>query len=352
MTRRWRTFLLCLIVLASTGTAQLDKDVRYLKARAQRLMEERNLGFAIKHLDRAIGLFPKDGELRLLLGECHYQREEWKAAGEAFASGVKLRPDLLSRVPHYPLSVLRAGDVAEARRIYESMVATGTDKGIENGEYGLGMLLIHDGKLEAALGHLKRALTYDPKSEKINFRLGYVLQRQGRLKEARRHFEVVAARNRLHEPALHALALVCFRLGDKKAAGKWKAAHEKARAAMVRIGDCQRALAKNAGDLAALRTLADLYFEFHRWSKAQGPYRALTASQPKNPEPRFRYAYCAFQLGRILEARQQLEQMRRRYPGYEPAAELLRQMNAKRDAKSKELEKKSSGPTPRSGAGS
>ncbi len=314
-------------------------------------MEERNLGFAIKHLERAIRLFPKDGELRLLLGECRYQREEWKAAGQAFASGIQLRPDLLSRVPHYPLSVMRGGDVPGARRIYEAMVAAGTDRGIENGEYGLGMLLIHDGKLDAALEHLKRALTYDPKSEKINFRLGYVLQRQGRLKEARRHFEVVAARNRLHEPALHALALVCFRLGDKEAAGQWKAAHEKARAAMVRIGDCQRALAKNAGDLATLKTLADLYFDFHRWSKAQGPYRALTAAQPANPEPRFRYTYCAFQLGRILEARQQLEQIRRRYPDYQPAAKLLGAMNAKRDAKKKALEKKGAESPSRKGGG-
>ncbi len=323
------------VVLASSGTAQLDKDIRYLKARAQRLMEERNLGFAVKYLADAIERFPKDGELRLLLGECHYQREEWKAAGEAFAAGVELRPDLLSRVPHYPLSVLRAGETERARRIYESMVATGTEKGIENGEYGLGMLLIHDGALDAALEHLRRALTYDPKSEKINFRLGYVLQRQGRLKQARRHFEVVAARNRLHEPALHSLALVCFRLGDKEAAARWKRAHEKARAAMVRIGDCQRALAKNAGDREALETLAGIYFEYHRWSKARGPYRALTASQSRNPEPRFRYAYCEFQLGRILEARQQLEQIRRRFPDYRPAKELLDTMNAKREAKKK-----------------
>ena len=291
--------IMILLGCAAVQAQQHNRDLKYMKKRAQRLMEEMNLGFAIVHLERSIEIHPQDGELRMLMGECLFELDRYAEAAESFATGVKHQADLLARVPHYPLALVRVGRLDEAMKLYEEMSAIGTPEAIEHGEYGKGLVCIHKGSPKKALEHLKRALHYDPDSQKINFRIGYVLRQTGALKEAKAHFESVVSRDALHEPALHNLAMTCHQLKLREEARAWKKQHARARLTLVQIGNLKRAIAANPQDRKSLAALADIWYTHRLWGRAYGPYRALTVAYPTNPEPRFRMAHCLFQKGGI-----------------------------------------------------
>jgi len=323
---------LCLLFILCTSTfaQQHDRDTIYMKRRAQRLMQEMNFSFAITHLERSIKLRPRDADLFMLYGECLFKMDRLEDAVQAFAQGYRLNPSLLPKISHYPLCLVRLARLDEARAIYETMAKAGTPMAFQQSAYGLGLIGIHEGNLKMARQHLLRALEYDPTSQKINFRLGYVKRQLGELKSARQHFLNVVARDALHEPALHNLALTCRQLGLKEEALKYKRLHSKTRGTLVTIGNLKRALALKAKDTESLAKLADIWYSHRLWNKAYGPYRALTVAYPHDPVPRFRMARCLFQKNDLMPARQQLEQVVRRWPNFEPARVMLADMNSKK----------------------
>ena len=228
-----------LLFAGATVCAQasgLRNDVRYLKKRAEKMLAERDFRGAEVFLRDVAKRFPKDAEVHVLHGESLFLLERPAAAAEAFARGLARDESLLPRVPHYPLALLRAGRLDAAKKTYVAMERVAPDdRARAKAAFGLGLVALHRGDREQALGDLERAVTLDSRATKARYRLGQLLVDLGRYDEAIGHLRRVIEQDGLHEAAAHQLALACHRAGQAEEAARWRERHREIRRALIRI---------------------------------------------------------------------------------------------------------------------
>lgn len=99
---------------------------------------------------------------------------------------VKLHPDFAWTRFALIRSLCEASQWDEAHNIFESVLQLEPD-GFEVYLWR-GIFAEHDDDLDAAAGHLRKALEFNPESTLAHLRLGNLLGRQGKLKEAREEF--------------------------------------------------------------------------------------------------------------------------------------------------------------------
>ena len=320
------TFMFVLLTVATSAgplEAQVtDGGPRYAASRARRLMDEYNFSFAKTHLLTKIVAYPEDSELHILLGEVCHALEQYEDAVPAFKKGIALDTKVVSKVPNYPLTLFKLGRLDDALVAYKRMSAEGADRAKGQGYYGVGLVKKHQGKLAEAEAALKRSLTYMPKSPKVNYHLGLVLRRLGKLKEAIERFETVVERDGLHLACVHNLALTWRQLGDKKKSREWQKKYREVGRDAELASTIRRRLAQNRGTPAMRGQLADIYFRHRRFEQSKGLYQALTAVRFQPIESRYRWAVCHYQTGDPRMARVQLENVLRQAPNHGASKKL------------------------------
>ncbi|HEX6881275.1 MAG TPA: tetratricopeptide repeat protein [Terriglobales bacterium] len=103
--------------------------------------------------------------------------------------GFRRRPDSAKLVLMLAQTYQSNGDWQNARRYYEEMVAlSGDSRLMAMGHYGLGSLEEEQGNLQLAEEQYRRAISTASTAAGYHQRLGFLLQREGRLEEAKAEF--------------------------------------------------------------------------------------------------------------------------------------------------------------------
>jgi predicted Zn-dependent protease len=187
----------------------------------------------------------------------------------------------------------------------------------------LGQIRAQQGRPADAVAAFERALAKNPASSQVRSRLGAVLleqaeaakgaERSALLQRARAEFERSASEDAACVDAqmgLLRLHLVAPETGPAGAAER------------------HAARAVELDPLTATYEVADLAEKKERFDLAERYYEASHKLFPDNPWLEFKHAIMLARLGRIGEARTQLEGILARMPDFQPASEVLKQLPA------------------------
>ncbi|MFT7619384.1 MAG: tetratricopeptide (TPR) repeat protein [Planctomycetota bacterium] len=331
--------VIALLLLTSISAAQLEGDPRYVKKRAERMMARLNYEAAIDYLQGACKRIEKDGEIRLLLGECFFARSRWVEAAKAFKDGVWLDQDLAGRVSHYPLALIRCNKLDEAEEQSKILVAKGSNGRLKaNGNFGQGLIAWHRGEIDAAIKFFKAALGHDSRLPKAHYRLGLAYLKKKKLELGIASLQRTLDLDGLHHAAAHNLALAYGRAKNRDAAKLWRERHRTILKSTSEISQIKRSLQLEPDQIPLVRRLADLYYKHKLFEDAAMPYSACVADAPATAEPRYLYASCLFETGNYHGARLQLAQVVERFPDHKRAKKIYETILkiAEADGKAKE----------------
>lgn len=169
-----------------------------LKVAYGRLMEETgNLSEARKSYASAVEIQPKETDAILGLARLDQLSGNFEQAEVSYKKAVKVSPN--SALAHYSLGQFYASqerwqDASDS--LTKAMLAEPDDT---QARYALAVALVHTGKVDAALPHFIRTIG----DAEAHYNVGLILQQQGDLENAERHFalavtkkpELVAAQN-------------------------------------------------------------------------------------------------------------------------------------------------------------
>lgn len=131
-----------------------------------------NVQAANSELAGALQKYPADGGLYNLRGILGADREQWEGAESDFTQAINLKPDLSSAYFNLERAYEKQGQLADARRILESLAAR--DPASEKALEALADVAYKQHDLEGALGYLAHARDMDPKNASVHFFFGIV----------------------------------------------------------------------------------------------------------------------------------------------------------------------------------
>ncbi|MEZ6196436.1 MAG: tetratricopeptide repeat protein [Planctomycetota bacterium] len=188
--------------------------------------------------------------------------------------------------------------------------------------YGVGLVKLNRGDEPGALAAFQRAHGFNPRSSKINYRLGIAYRMAKKPDEALRHLEMVLDRNGLHEAAAYNVAMAWTQKKDAAKVKEWKRRHREIRDARVKLAGFRARLTERPGDALLLRNIAEILLEFGNHDEAVGVWRAVRAQASTDAEVVYKYALCLFHVGDYFASRTQLEQAMRLDPELKEAQAL------------------------------
>jgi len=150
------------------------------------LLSEGRTRRGLRALESALSLDENNAELRFILGEYYF------LLGKTLEAAIFLRGVLEDLPGHFGARLLLgllSGDIGEeetGRQHLEQAIAL--DANSFAAHYGLGRLLAREGKMAAALPHLKRALALNPTPE-THYLVGRAYLEEGHPKRALQHFQ-------------------------------------------------------------------------------------------------------------------------------------------------------------------
>jgi Tfp pilus assembly protein PilF len=195
----------------------------------------------------------------------------------------------------------RRGDLAQARRIYESL----RDKDPQNQQYHhrLAVLSAREGKLPESDRHFRATFESGPPTAEILSDYGYFLYLQHRLPEAERVLRDGLAMEPHHQSALNNLGLTLGQLGRFeealaifRQAGNDAEAHSKLAYIYAQLGEFDRAITHYSHALSfdpTLRSAAEAMLQVHQQKQSleavaahqRAPQQALAGTTAAPPVP-------------------------------------------------------------------
>jgi tetratricopeptide (TPR) repeat protein len=250
---------------------------------------------------RAQALAPKVFEWQYLDGVLLQRLVRHTEAAERLRAAVALRPDYAPARVKLAESLFEAGDVREAGRLFEALAKEPLTEPM--GRFGLAKIAAAEGKHDAAIEHLRRAIELFPEWGSALYALALSYRALGRREEAQRalaeHARYGPQWPGLEDPVLAALAEV----------------RDDARALLQRgvklagLGDLAGAIETHEAALAQEPTLArahanliSLYGRQKNWAKAAEHYEAVVKLGAELETAHYDYAVLLGMQGRMEEA--------------------------------------------------
>jgi tetratricopeptide (TPR) repeat protein len=181
---------LCLAGVLAFATAGLGSDKRALERHlknAQALIDQEKYGEAVPELAKAVSLEPALPGAYYQLGYCYWKLNQLQPARRAFERELEFFPP----DPHslYYLGRISAaeGDTAAAIRHFEKAAQIGAVLDVYE---RLGSAYLRDGKLEAAILWLEKAVRQHPERGEPHYLLGRAYLRAGRTSHAHAQFSL------------------------------------------------------------------------------------------------------------------------------------------------------------------
>jgi tetratricopeptide (TPR) repeat protein len=202
------------VALLEPREADLGQDRLYSYLMGSALLRRNELQRGQVFIDR---LF-RDGDTapaRVLMAVAHMRREDRRAALAEMERAVELDPNLPTVHSLHGRALMESGRRPEAAEAFRRELA-GNPNDFDSNLY-LGLLLKDEGTPDEALDHLKRASRLRPQDPRVLYGLGSLHLAQGRVAEAEKALEAVAAATPDYLQAHVLLAMVYYRQKKKDA---------------------------------------------------------------------------------------------------------------------------------------
>jgi tetratricopeptide (TPR) repeat protein len=164
---------------------------------------------SIHFLKAALEHDPANLELRMLLGEIHFQTQEYTSAKECVAQVLAAKPESFEATFLMGLIEHRKGNLKEAQTELEH--AVGLKKESSAAHASLGSLLAEIGNNQQALKHLNTALKLKP-SAPVHFLMGAAYYGAGQQKRAIQHLRQATKLDPQFGEAYYQLGLLCLEM--------------------------------------------------------------------------------------------------------------------------------------------
>jgi type IV pilus assembly protein PilF len=218
---RWGLAVMAVAALTAAcgggrSTKRQPQDDLAQKVRlAQGYLRAGRVGPALQAAQEAIALDPKNADLYNLEGQVYFMSGRYPEAEEAFKKALELDPHFTD--VHNTLGALysETGRPAEAERELRLALEDHAYPTPEKVYLNLGVLYASQGRDDEAISMLRKAVEIAPEYYQAHYQLASVLDRQGKLEEAAREYEVAQPDYRNSGEYHYRLGLVYFRLGDQ-----------------------------------------------------------------------------------------------------------------------------------------
>lgn len=278
-------------------------------------------------------------EAHLGAGYEDLKNNRFEAAAREFRSALALDPKLVLQA-QFPLAVslFELHQTEEARHEFEAVRRAAGDH--PNVEYYLGRLDLTEGKLDAAILELNKAVANPPFPDTAYY-LGYAYLRRQDLTLAEKWLRK-AAEAAPRDPAVqYQLGLLYSKAGRKEEAQEAYSKSEQLRRREAEVDklrlDCKQSL--DQGPLDAARPVCDqlfdpddaekltmlgtIYGQHGHYAEALKPLRRAAELSPNSPQMQYNLAFDYFRLNRYSEAREPLAKAVERWPDLYPLNALL-----------------------------
>lgn len=240
---------------------------------------------AIQVAERLVKQFPGRAEPLLLLGQVHYEQENYSEAIGIWEKGLKIDAS-------QPAAYQAMGSMALQEGDYESAIAHWR-KAIEvepewpGARRAIGLALMHLQRIEEAVTEFQQDLKISPDASQAHFLLGQAYLQLEKFEEARQHYEAAVREAPRFTSAYYALFRVLTRLGEpdgaKEALTKFqdlKGGDQKAKREGEEAYDdmvAQRGALASTYDRAGM-----IFWEYGNISKAMEHFRVAAQLDPMN----------------------------------------------------------------------
>ena len=146
---------------------------------------------AIKWLEKAVSLDPKNQDAWYYLGRAYYTRSRLSEAENAFKTALQLDPQNSKAENGLGLVFESSAQPAAALEAYRKAIAwdQGSPRKSEQPYVNLGSLLLEQGRTKDAIQPLETAVALAPDNSYCHLRLGAAYLRAGRMDQAQRELE-------------------------------------------------------------------------------------------------------------------------------------------------------------------
>ncbi len=203
-------------------------------ARCKQLIDAGLYQGARARLQPIVEQHPKWARAALLLGLTYYRESRFEAANELFAQALEADPEELAVRPLYGWSLYSLGELAEAEKMFESLLKRRPD--YTAAHYGLGLIYLDRDQTDAALKRFKTLAQLASKQEdrtmegRAHGRLGDLYLRLDDLASAKAELELAVELFPDDHDALFTLSRVLQRLGDEEGADEARKRFEEVKA--------------------------------------------------------------------------------------------------------------------------
>lgn len=271
---------------------------------------------------RAHRLDPKSFDWAYDLGYVLFEQGQYTQAVEALREALKLRPDYVPGQLKLAESMLSAGQLAGAGKLYQQIVRQHSNNA--RAYYGLGRVQASQGNNLAAVQSLSKACELVPQYGAAQFALAVAYRKLGEQQKAAEHFKIYKANMAIVPPSHDAIRAAVKHLNHTALA------HVRRGIEMAKAGDLQgaiqqhlEALQSDPQDLQAYINLIQLYARAGKIEKAEQAYHKAVALNPNRADCYYNYGVMMFNLHRYAAAEQAMKKSIRINPNYPDAHDDL-----------------------------
>jgi type IV pilus assembly protein PilF len=182
---------------------------------AQSMMNAGRVGDALSLMDEALEGEPDNPGLWSFYGKFNFQAGKYDEAEKAFVKALEIDPYMTDAHNFLGAVYNEQGRPDEAEREFLIALKDPAYPSPQMVYLNLALLYGTQGRDEEAISNLRRAVEIDPKYYQAHFELASLLDRDGKIAEAAREYEVAAPAYRNVGDYHYRLGFVYFRLGEK-----------------------------------------------------------------------------------------------------------------------------------------
>ncbi len=301
----------------------------------------RRASFAQDHIQSPAGHVGSDDapEAHLGAGYEDLKNDRFEAAAREFRAALALNPKLVLQA-RFPLAVslFELHQTEEARREFEAVRRDAGDH--PNVEYYLGRMDLTEGKLDAAILELNKAIAQPPFPDTAYY-LGYAYLKRHDLALAEKWLRQAAESAPRDSAVQDRLGLLYSEAGRKEEAQRAYSRSEQLRRRDAEVHklrlDCIQKLDQGSledarpvceqlfdpDDAEELTMLGTIYGQHGDYAEALKPLRRAAQLSPNSPQMQYNLALDYFRLKQYAEAREPLAKAVERWPDLYPLNALL-----------------------------
>ncbi len=132
---------------------------------------------AVKHVSRAIEIYPKYGDAHSQLGLLMFRKGQNNKALENYNTAIKYKPTDAKIYSNMGIIYFQKNDFAKAEEVYRKAVEL--DPRFVDALRNLGSVFAQTGRPDLAISKFKEALKYDPNNPTLHLYLGYAYRDKG-----------------------------------------------------------------------------------------------------------------------------------------------------------------------------